>query len=100
MIPVTTFLEMKVHSEHFWGFPEVWGLKLDQVVTAHIILHERQSRKGSNVVTARQYSTNVVRVIIRLRVDRRFVLPNCYNMSRVYQTEQVVELPLIVHAKW
>ena len=97
MIPTTTFLEMQVHSEHLWGIPEVWDLKLDQVVPTHIILDERQTRKGSNVVTARQYSTNGVRVIIRLRVDRRFVLPNCYNMGRVYQTEQVVELPLIVH---
>ena len=52
------------------------------------------------MVTVRQYCTNRVGVIIRLRVDRRFVLPNSYNMGRVYQTEQVVELPLIVHVKW
>ena len=104
MIP-TTFLEMKVHNEHFWGVSEVRGLKPNVVVPAHIILNERHTCKGCNMVTVRQYGTNRVGVIMRLRIGRRFVLPDCEDkhsgiVQPVHPTEQVSQLPLILHVKW
>ena len=53
-----SFLEIEVHSEQFWWIPEIRGLKPDQVVPTHMILNEWQTRKGSNVVTVRQYGAN------------------------------------------
>ena len=104
MIP-TTFLEMKVHNEHFWGVSEVRGLKPNVVVPAQIISNERQTRKGFNMVTVRQYGTNRVGVIMRLRIGWRLVLPDCedkssVNVYPVHPTVQVAQLPLILHVKW
>ena len=88
---------MQEHSETFWGIPEVRGLKPDEVVPAHIILDEWQTSEGSNVVTVRKYWTNRDRVIIRLSVYRRFILPYCEDKVGVivHQTEQVIQLPFI-----
>ena len=55
MIP---FLEIKEHSENFWWIPEIRGLKPDEVVPADMILNEWQTRKGSDMVAARQYRAN------------------------------------------
>ena len=92
---------MEVNSEHLWGIPEIWDLKPDVVVPAHMISDERQTRKGSNVVTVRQYSTNNGRVTTRHRVDWCFVLADCEDKAGVvvHPTPQVAQLPLILHFK-
>ena len=91
---------MEVHSEYFWGIPEIRGLKPDEVVPTIIILDERQTREGSNVVTVRQYCSNIVRVITGFRVGGRLILPNCEDKRVLHPTEHVGQLSLIVHVKW
>ena len=96
---------MELHSEHLWWVPEVQGLKPDEIVPANIILNERQTCKGCNMGTVRQYGTNIVRAITRLCKGRRFVLPNCedkhsVNVLPVHPTVHVGQLPLILHVKW
>ena len=89
-----------MHSKHFPWIREIGGLKPDEVVPTHIILHERQASKGSDVVTTRKNGTDRIRVIIWLGVDWRFVLANCDNLRMAHPTEQIGQLPLILEVQW